>query len=169
MLKDAGAAYVIVGHSERRTDHKETSEQVAAQARAAWRANLSAIICIGESETERAEGRMEDVLARQIAQSVPEQSTAATASVAYEPIWAIGTGKTASLADIETAHHFIRTQMEARLGARGRAVRLLYGGSVKPSNAKEILHTKGVDGVLVGGASLKAGDFLAVIASARAS
>jgi triosephosphate isomerase len=165
MLKDAGAAYVIVGHSERRTDHKETSEQVAAQARAAWRAGLSAVICIGESEAEREQGRTEDVLARQIEGSVPAETTADNAAVAYEPIWAIGTGKTASRADIEAAHAFIRTRMEALLGTGGKAVRLLYGGSVKPSNAKEILSTRGVDGVLVGGASLKAADFLPIVSA----
>jgi len=169
MLKDAGAAYVIVGHSERRTDHHETSALVAAQARAAWRAGLSAIICIGESEAQRSAGQMEAVLAEQIANSVPAETTGANASVAYEPIWAIGTGKTASLADIEGAHAFIRARIEALLGPAGRAVRLLYGGSVKPSNAKEILSTKGVDGVLVGGASLKAADFLGIVDGARAS
>lgn len=166
MLKDAGASYVIVGHSERRADHKETSEQVASQTQAAWRAGLTAIICIGETETERTEGRMQDILARQIEGSVPQEATPQNTAVAYEPVWAIGTGKTASLADIEAAHAFIRTRMEARLGARGRDVRLLYGGSVKPSNAKEILSTTGVDGVLVGGASLKAADFLPIISAA---
>jgi triosephosphate isomerase len=167
MLKDAGASYVIVGHSERRTDHKETSAEVAAQARAAWRAGLSAIICIGESETQRSAGQTEAVLAEQIDGSVLAEATAANAAVAYEPIWAIGTGKTASLADIEAAHGFIRKRMEAKLGARGASVRLLYGGSVKPSNAKEILHASGVDGVLVGGASLKAADFLGIIEGAK--
>ena len=168
MLKDAGASYIIVGHSERRTDHKETSADVAAQAAAVWRAGLSAIICIGESDAQRAAGQTETVLAEQIEGSVPLQANAANAAVAYEPIWAIGTGKTASLADIEAAHAFIRTRMEARLGPAGRQVRLLYGGSVKPSNAKEILHAKGVDGVLVGGASLKADDFLTIVSGAKA-
>jgi triosephosphate isomerase len=167
MLKDAGASYVIVGHSERRTDHGETSALVAAQARAAWRARLSAVICIGESEAQRSGGLTEKVLAEQIAASVPAETTAANAAVAYEPIWAIGTGKTASLGDIEAAHGFIRARIEALLGPAGRAVRLLYGGSVKPSNAKEILNTTGVDGVLVGGASLKAADFLGIIEGAR--
>ncbi len=167
MLKDAGASSVIVGHSERRTDHRETSAEVAAQAAAAWRAGLSAIICIGETEAERTSGKMEDVLAAQIDCSVPGDATAANTSVAYEPIWAIGTGKTASLADIEDAHAFIRKRMTAKLGAAGSAIRLLYGGSVKPSNAKEILHAKAVDGVLVGGASLKAADFLAIIDGAK--
>jgi triosephosphate isomerase len=167
MLKDAGASYVIVGHSERRTDHKESNREVAAQAKAAWRAGLSAIICIGESEAQRTAGEMENVLAKQIDESVPQEATAANTAVAYEPIWAIGTGKTASLADIEAAHGFIRARMEAHLGAAGRAIRLLYGGSVKPSNAKEILSTKGVEGVLVGGASLKAADFLPIVEGAR--
>ena len=167
MLKDAGAGYVIVGHSERRTDHKETSAAVAAQARAAWRAGLNAIICIGESDAQRAAGQMEAVLSEQIDGSVPADATGANAAVAYEPIWAIGTGKTASLADIEAAHGFIRKRLEQKLGAAGLAVRLLYGGSVKPSNAKEILHAAGVDGVLVGGASLKAADFVAIIDGAK--
>jgi len=167
MLKDAGASYVIVGHSERRADHNESSALVAAQARAAWRAGLSAIICIGESEAQRTAGEMEKVLAEQIAHSVPSEASATNTAVAYEPIWAIGTGKTASLADIADAHAFIRARMEALLGGAGRAVRLLYGGSVKPSNAKEILNTRGVDGVLVGGASLKAADFLAIVEGAR--
>jgi triosephosphate isomerase (TIM) len=167
MLKDAGASYVIVGHSERRTDHNESSAEVAAQANAAWRAGLAAIICIGETDAERASGRMQDVLAAQIDGSIPAAATAQNTAVAYEPIWAIGTGKTASRADIEEAHAFIRARIEAKLGAAGRAIRLLYGGSVKPSNAKEILHAKGVDGVLVGGASLKASDFLAIIDGAK--
>lgn len=169
MLKDAGASYVIVGHSERRSDRKESDEQVAAQARAAWRAGLSAVICVGETDAERAGGEMEAVLARQIRASVPKEATAGNTSIAYEPVWAIGTGKTASLADIESAHGFIRTLMEAQLAAGGASVRILYGGSVKPSNAREILSTPGVDGVLVGGASLKAADFLAIISGARES
>ena len=167
MLKDAGASYVIVGHSERRTDHKESSEEVAAQATAAWRGGLAAIICIGESDAERAAGRMEAVLGAQIDASIPAEAKAGNTAVAYEPIWAIGTGKTASLADIEAAHAFIRKRIEAKLGAGGRAIRLLYGGSVKPSNAKDILHANGVDGVLVGGASLKATDFLGIIEGAK--
>lgn len=167
MLKDAGASSVIVGHSERRTDHKETSAQVAAQAAAAWRAGLTAIICIGETEAERAADKTEAVLAAQIDGSVPAQATPQNTAVAYEPIWAIGTGKTASLADIEGAHAFIRQRIAAKLGRAGEQIRLLYGGSVKPSNANEILHAKGVDGVLVGGASLKASDFLAIIEGAK--
>jgi triosephosphate isomerase len=167
MLKDAGASHVIVGHSERRADHRESNAEVAIQAAAAWRAGLAAIICIGESESERAAGRMESVLAVQIDGSIPTDATPDNTAIAYEPIWAIGTGKTASLEDIEAAHEFIRKRIVAKLGPAGSAIRLLYGGSVKPSNAKEILHAKGVDGVLVGGASLKAADFLAVIDGAK--
>ncbi len=167
MLKDAGATSVNVGHSERRTDHKETSAQVAAQTAAAWRAGLTAIICIGETEAERVGDETEAALAAQIEGSIPAVATPQNTAVAYEPIWAIGTGKTASLADIEGAHAFIRQRIAAKLGAGGEAIRLLYGGSVKPSNANEILHTKGVDGVLVGGASLKATDFLAIIEGAK--
>lgn len=167
MLKDAGASHVIAGHSERRTDHKETSEEVAAQSAAAWRGGLSVIICIGESDADRVAGRTETVLASQIEGSIPTEANAANTAVAYEPIWAIGTGKTASLADIEAAHAYIRSRIEAKVGPAGRAIRLLYGGSVKPSNAKEILHAAGVDGVLVGGASLKASDFLAIIDGAK--
>ncbi len=167
MLKDAGASYVIVGHSERRTDHRETSEEVAAQAAAAWRAGLAVIICIGESDAERAAGRTEAVLGAQIDASIPAEAKTGNTAVAYEPIWAIGTGKTASLADIEASHAFIRKRIESKLGPAGAAIRLLYGGSVKPSNAKEILHAKGVDGVLVGGASLKASDFLSIIEGAK--
>lgn len=169
MLKDAGATAVIVGHSERRTDHKETSAEVAAQATAAWRAGLIAIICIGESEAERAAGKMEAVLAGQIDASIPAEATPQNTAVAYEPIWAIGTGKTASLGDIEEAHAFIRKRIVAKLGQGAAGIRLLYGGSVKPSNAKEILHTAGVDGVLVGGASLKAADFLGIIEGSKQS
>jgi len=167
MLKDAGASHVIAGHSERRTDHGETNEEVAAQAAAAWRGGLSVIICIGESDADRVAGRTEIVLASQIDGSIPAEAKAENTAVAYEPIWAIGTGKTASLADIEAAHAFIRKRIETKLGPAGRAIRLLYGGSVKPSNAKEILHAAGVDGVLVGGASLKASDFLAIIDGAK--
>jgi triosephosphate isomerase len=166
MLKDAGASYVIVGHSERRSDHKEPSALVAAQARAAWRAGLIAIICVGESDAQRAAGQTEKVLAEQIDGSLPAEATAANCAIAYEPVWAIGTGKTASLGDIEAAHAFIRDRAAAKAPGGG-AIRLLYGGSVKPSNAKEILSTKGVDGVLVGGASLKAADFLAIVDGAR--
>jgi triosephosphate isomerase len=169
MLTDAGASHVIVGHSERRTDHQESSPEVAEQSRAAWRAGLSAIVCIGESDAQRSDGMTEEVLAQQIDASVCPQAPLELLSVAYEPIWAIGTGRTASLGDIETAHNFIRARLEAKLGTGGGRVRILYGGSVKPSNAAEILGLASVGGVLVGGASLKAEDFLAIIAAARAT
>lgn len=167
MLKDAGASYVIVGHSERRTDHKETSSDVAAQAAAARRSGLCAIVCIGESEAQKDEGGAEQILAEQIQSSITADSLTPETAFAYEPIWAIGTGKTASLHDIDRTHSFIRARLEARFGLQGKNVRLLYGGSVKPSNAREILNLASVDGVLVGGASLKADEFLAIIEGSR--
>ena len=167
MLKDAGASYVIVGHSERRTDHKETSSDVAAQAAAARRAGVSAIVCIGESDAQRNEGGTEQILAQQILSSITANSLTSETAFAYEPIWAIGTGKTASLNDIDRTHSFIRARLEERFGLQGKNVRLLYGGSVKPSNAREILNLASVDGVLVGGASLKADEFLAIIDGSR--
>jgi triosephosphate isomerase len=162
MLKDAGAGLVIVGHSERRTDHGESDAIVLAKAEAAWRAGLTAIICIGETEAERRGGTTLDVLARQIDGSVPAGATAANAVVAYEPVWAIGTGLTPSAADVAEAHLHIRQRLEARLGDEARRMRILYGGSVKPSNAVELLGIANVDGALVGGASLKAADFLGI-------
>ncbi len=167
MLRDAGASYVIVGHSERRTDHGETSSDVAAQAAAARRAGLSAIVCIGESEAQRNEGGTEKILAQQIQASITADSLTSETAFAYEPIWAIGTGKTASLNDIDRIHAFIRARLDERFGLQGRNARLLYGGSVKPSNAREILNLASVDGVLVGGASLKADEFLAIIDGSR--
>ena len=154
MLKDAGAVAVIVGHSERRQHHGETDATVAAKARAAWRAGLTAIICIGETEAQRMNGEALDVVARQIAGSVPQGATATNTAIAYEPVWAIGTGKTPSNAEIARMHAHIR----ARVGD----LRILCGGSVKPANAREILALADVDGALVGGASLKSQDFLAI-------
>jgi triosephosphate isomerase len=154
MLKDAGAVAVIVGHSERRQHHAETDVAVAAKARAAWRAGLVAIICIGETEAQRMNGEALDVVASQIAGSVPQGATSANTAVAYEPVWAIGTGKTPTNAQIAEMHAHIR----ARVGD----LRILYGGSVKPGNAGEILALAHVDGALVGGASLKSQDFLAI-------
>jgi triosephosphate isomerase len=165
MLADAGATLVIVGHSERRVDHKETDADVRAKAEAAWRAGLTPILCIGETEAERRGGQTNAVLERQIAGSVPEGATAANLVVAYEPVWAIGTGLTPSLDDIRDAHTHIRTRLKARFGAEADGMRILYGGSVKPSNAAEIMALPGVNGALVGGASLKAVDFLAIIAA----
>jgi triosephosphate isomerase len=165
MIADAGATLVIVGHSERRTDHKETDADVRAKAEAAWRAGLIAILCIGETEAERRGGTTEAVLDRQIAGSVPDGATAANLVVAYEPIWAIGTGLTPSLDDIRAAHTHIRRRLAGRFGREADGVRILYGGSVKPANAREIMALPGVDGALVGGASLKALDFLAIVAA----
>lgn len=165
MLADAGATAVIVGHSERREYHGETDAVVALKAEAAWRAGLDAIICVGETEAERDEGRALDVVGAQIATSVPEGATAANTAVAYEPIWAIGTGRTPTLAEIGEMHAHIRAGLESRLGAEGAAVRILYGGSVKPSNAAEILAVAEVGGALVGGASLKAADFIQIVSA----
>ena len=165
MLADAGATLVIVGHSERRTDHGETDALVRAKAEAAWRARLNAILCIGETEGERRAGATETVLDRQLADSVPDGATATNLVIAYEPVWAIGTGLTPSLDDIRAAHAHIRRRLALRFGAEAEKIRILYGGSVKPANAAEIMDLPGVDGALVGGASLKAQDFLAIIAA----
>jgi triosephosphate isomerase len=162
MLKDAGASHVIVGHSERRTDHGETDDIVRAKAEAAWRAGLVAIVCIGETRAEREAGQTLTVLSRQIAGSVPASATSQTTVIAYEPVWAIGTGLTPTLEDVAEAHAHIRGQLADGLGGEAERMRILYGGSVKPSNAVELLSVANVDGALVGGASLKARDFLAI-------
>jgi triosephosphate isomerase len=162
MLKDAGAQAVIVGHSERRTLHCETDETVRAKAMAAWRAGLTAIICIGETRAEREAGNTLAVLGRQLAGSLPARADIADLMIAYEPVWAIGTGLTPSAADVAEAHAFIRQNLVARDRAGGEAARILYGGSVKPANAKELMHVANVDGALVGGASLKAEEFLGI-------
>lgn len=168
MLKDAGAAYVIVGHSERRQYHGETDAQVAAKAQAAWRAGLKAIICLGETETERLAGRHEHICGNRLCGSVPDGATAENTAVAYEPVWAIGTGRTPTADDIVAMHAHLRARLVAHLGAAGQDIRILYGGSVKPDNAAAILSLPDVGGALVGGASLKATDFLAIIAGAPA-
>ena len=167
MIADAGGKLVIVGHSERRTDHGETDALVRAKAEAAWRAGLLAILCIGETEAERRSGATMGVLQRQIAGSVPDGATSANLVVAYEPVWAIGTGLTPSEDDIAAAHAHIRLRLADRIGAEAALTRILYGGSVKPSNAVAILGLGDVDGALVGGASLKAVDFLGIVAAAR--
>ena len=159
MLKDAGCAYVIVGHSERRQLHSETSEQVAAKAAAAHAAGLVAIICVGETDAQRTQGQQNDVVSKQLKDSIPQNATAQNTVIAYEPVWAIGTGKTASAGDVAAMHAFIRKNALPH-------VRILYGGSVKAANAAEILHTPNVDGVLVGGASLKTEEFMAIINAA---
>ena len=163
MLKDAGASSVIVGHSERRQYHGETNLLVAAKARAAWRAGLLAIVCVGETEAEREAGQAHKIVTAQLAGSVPEGATAANTAIAYEPVWAIGTGRTPTQDDIAEIHALIRD----RLGAGGARIRILYGGSVKPDNAALILRLPNVDGALVGGASLKPGDFQTIVAAAR--
>ncbi|MBN8920675.1 MAG: triose-phosphate isomerase [Rhizobiales bacterium] len=165
MLADAGATAVIVGHSERRTYYKETDAAVRAKAMAAWRAGLTAIICVGETREEREAGRAVEVVAGQLVGSVPDGATGANAVIAYEPVWAIGTGLTPTPADVAEMHTAIRERLVARFGAVGNAIRVLYGGSVKPSNAKELMAVANVDGALVGGASLKAEDFLGIAAA----
>ena len=167
MLADLGARAVIVGHSERRTLHKETDAEVRAKSQAAWRAGLTAIVCIGETRAEREAGKTLAVVKRQLRGSLPEGATAQNVVIAYEPVWAIGTGLTPTIADVAQAHEFIRKRIVERHGAAARAVRVLYGGSVKPSNAKELMTVANVDGALVGGASLKAEDFLGIAAAYR--
>ena len=168
MLKEAGAAFVIVGHSERRTDNHETSAEVQKKAQAAIAGGLMAIICVGETEAQRDAGAAISVVTDQVRASVPAQATGAIAAIAYEPVWAIGTGRTPSAADVAEMHAAIRAELQAILGAEGAHLRLLYGGSVKASNAAELLHLPNVDGALVGGASLKAADFVPIIEAARA-
>ncbi len=166
MLKDAGATWVILGHSERRADHGETNALVRAKAEAALAAGLTPIVCVGETLAERDAGRAEAVVEAQLAGSLPEGFAAAQGVVAYEPVWAIGTGRTPSEADIGAMHAAIRARLAARFGAGGQGVRILYGGSVKAANAKPILAVPEVGGALVGGASLHAEEFLAIVAAA---
>ena len=167
MLADAGARAVIVGHSERRTDHHETDAVVRAKAQAAWRAGLIAIVCVGEQRAEREAGKTLAVVGRQLEGSLPDGATAAKLVVAYEPIWAIGTGLTPTQDDVAEVHAFVRKQLSERFGGDGGRIRILYGGSVKPDNAKELLTVPEVNGALVGGASLKADDFLGIAAVYR--
>jgi triosephosphate isomerase len=163
MLKDAGAAWVIVGHSERRQHHGETDAMVAAKAQAVWRAGLLAIICIGETEAQRRSGKALTVCADQIEGGVPEGLTAFGNAIGYEPLWAIGTGHTPALEEIAQVHSHIRQCLVARWGAQGGEVRILYGGSVNPTNARAVLAVPDVGGALVGGASLTAVDFEAIV------
>jgi triosephosphate isomerase len=166
MLKDAGAAYVILGHSERRMAYRETSHRVRAKAEAAMAAGLIPVVCVGEPEDDRLLGRAEEVVAEQMAESLPEGFGAAGGVVAYEPVWAIGTGRTPTEADISAMHAMMRAKLAASFPAGGAGLRLLYGGSVKPGNAGAILALPHVDGALVGGASLVAEDFLAIARAA---
>ena len=165
MLKDAGASAVIVGHSERRADHGETDAHVRAKCEAAHRAGLLAIVCVGETADERKAGKTLDVVTRQLAGSLPDGCCAATTIVAYEPVWAIGTGLTPTSGDVADVHAALRIELGRRFGADGQQMRLLYGGSVKASNARELMGVANVNGALVGGASLKADDFLGIIAA----
>ena len=167
MLVDAGARAVIVGHSERRADHHETDAQVQAKAQAAWRAGLTAIICVGEQRIEREEGKALQVVRAQLDGSVPDGATGANSVIAYEPVWAIGTGLTPTKADVAEVHTFIRRRLNQRFGAQSESVRILYGGSVKPANAGDLLTVANVNGALVGGASLKSTDFLGIAAIYR--
>ncbi|TYO65711.1 triose-phosphate isomerase [Bradyrhizobium hipponense] len=162
MLVDAGASAIIVGHSERRADHGEGDALVKQKAEAARRAGATAIVCIGETQTQRDAGQTLDILRGQLDGSLPDGSTAANLVVAYEPVWAIGTGLTPTAKDVEQIHGFIREFLTASFEADGARMRILYGGSVKPSNAAELMAVKNVNGALVGGASLKAADFLAI-------
>ena len=167
MLKDAGASAVIVGHSERRANHGESNAAVRAKAEAAHRNGLVAIVCIGEIEAERRVGTTLQVLSEQLAGSLPDVITAKNTVIAYEPVWAIGTGLTPTASDVAEAHAHIRMELTKRFGDEAARVRILYGGSVKPSNAVELLAVANVDGALVGGASLKAGDFLGICEAFR--
>lgn len=162
MIADCFGTYVIVGHSERRTDHNETDSLIRSKAEAAYAAELTAIICIGETADERKSGQTLDVLKRQLAGSVPDGANSENTVIAYEPVWAIGSGLTPTVTDVEEAHAFMREELAARFGAEGKKMRILYGGSVKPSNARELMAVANVDGALIGGASLKAADFLAI-------
>lgn len=165
MLKDAGASAVIIGHSERRADHGETDAVVRAKAQAAHRAGLIAIVCVGETAEERKAGKTLAVVGGQLAGSLPDRAKAANTVVAYEPVWAIGTGLTPTAADVAEVHAALRAALVGQFGEEGRRIRILYGGSVKPSNARELMSVANVNGALVGGASLKADDFLGIIAA----
>ena len=167
MLKDSGCSYVIVGHSERRAGHCESDATVKAKAAAALRAGLTAIVCVGETRAERDAGEALAVVSGQVRGSLPEGATPGNLVIAYEPVWAIGTGLTPTPEDVAEMHKAIRTLLGEVLGEAGARVRILYGGSVKPANARELLSLPNVDGALVGGASLKAADFLAIAGAYR--
>ena len=164
MLADAGCAYVIVGHSERRSLHGEDNATVKAKAEAALAASLVAIVCVGETEAERDSGKAEEIVVAQLLNSLPEGASAGSLVVAYEPVWAIGTGRTPTVAQVADMHAALRKALGGAV-ADAAAVRILYGGSVKPGNAAELLAVANVDGALVGGASLSHGDFWAICQS----
>ena len=166
MLREFAVRYVLVGHSERRQFHGETDAQVATKAQRALAAGITPIVCVGETLAEREAGRTEEVVKRQLAAVIHANGHCISEIVvAYEPVWAIGTGRTPTLAQIAEVHAFLRSRLTTLIGAEAAGVRLLYGGSVKPSNAAEIFAIKDVDGALVGGASLKAADFGAIVAA----
>ncbi len=169
MLADAGASHVLVGHSERRTDHRESNTDINAKTSAAWAAGLTAVVCLGESLEQRQSGDTLAVIGAQLAGSLPDAATGDNTVIAYEPIWAIGTGLIPDMAQIGEVHDFLRNALVQRFGDQGGAMRILYGGSVKPDNASEIFAVPNVDGALVGGASLKADDFKAIIAALDAA
>jgi triosephosphate isomerase len=162
-IADTGATYVIIGHSERRTDHGETSDMIKAKAQAAHKAGLIAIVCIGETLAEREAGETLNVLGQQMSGSIPDGATSQNTVIAYEPVWAIGTGLVPTLDQIDEAHRFMRAELLTTLGADAQNISLLYGGSVKGSNADDIFSVADVDGALVGGASLSAHDFVPII------
>lgn len=166
MLADAGASYVILGHSERRNDHGETDQDVAKKTEAARQAGLTPIVCVGEHLADRERGATMDIVLQQLAVSLPESLRGQDFVVAYEPIWAIGTGLTASTDQIAEVHAAIRNALVERFGQHGHTIRILYGGSMKPANASEILAVENVNGGLIGGASLKADDYLAIYKTA---
>jgi triosephosphate isomerase len=166
MLKEAGARLVIVGHSERRTDQHESNEEIRAKGNAALQAGLDAIVCVGEHDAQRQAGEHLDVVAAQLAGSLPEITGQGELVIAYEPVWAIGTGKVATAADVGEMHAFIRARLADHFGAAAQRLRILYGGSVKGSNAAELFAVPNVDGALVGGASLTADQFLPIIEAA---
>ncbi|WP_337270158.1 triose-phosphate isomerase [Oryzifoliimicrobium ureilyticus] len=166
MLAEIGARFVIVGHSERRSTYQETDMSVAAKARAAHAAGLTSIICVGETQSERDLGKAIEIVTRQVIRSMPTSGASENTAIAYEPRWAIGSGLVPSISQVEDVHAAIRETLVERVGADGRAIRILYGGSLKPSNAASIFSIENVDGGLIGGASLKASDFTAIIAAA---
>lgn len=162
MIADCFGTHIILGHSERRTDHAETDQLVRAKASAAYQADLTAIICIGETADQRDSYQTLDVLKRQLDGSIPDDANAENTVIAYEPVWAIGSGLTPTNEDIAVAHEFMRSELTKRFGEEGKKMRILYGGSVKPGNAAVLMGIANVDGALIGGASLKAADFLAI-------
>ncbi|WP_084393741.1 MULTISPECIES: triose-phosphate isomerase [Henriciella] len=165
MIADAGGTYVILGHSERRADHRESNDGIAEKVKAAFRGGLVPIICVGETLQEREAGRTLDVVGNQLVGSIPDKAAGADFVVAYEPVWAIGTGKVATVEQVAEVHDAIRSALESRFGAQGTETPILYGGSMKPGNAGDLLAVSNVNGGLIGGASLKADDFLAIYAA----